>query len=89
MNRGRHTVTWIDRDREPQVAPNPRFPHGIDLPPAFPERPFCKVPLPYPAKRLGYYVVDCKTCVLSVIITTAGRPDDPRSASINCEALRQ
>lgn len=89
MNRGRHTINWIDREREPQVAPNPRFPDGIDIPPQYPERPFCKVSLPYPAKRIGHYIVDCKTCRLSVIITTAGRRDDPRSVALNCKDILQ
>lgn len=82
---GKHTITWIDREREPQVAPNPRFPHGVDIPPVFPEQPFCTVNLPYPAKRCGLYVIDCAKCGLSVLVTTAGRPDDPRSAAINCK----
>lgn len=85
----KHTITWLDREREPQVAPNPAFPHGIDIPPAWPERPFCVVQLPYPAKRVGLYVINCTRCGVSVGVTTAGRPDDPRSAAINCKETVQ
>lgn len=79
------TIEWLDREREPKVAPNPAFPKGIDIPPAYPEQPWCKVDLPYPAKRVGLYVITCHDCGLRVAVTTAGRPDDPRSAKINCK----
>jgi hypothetical protein len=72
----KHSITWIDR---------PAFPDGIDIPPQFPERASCKVLLPYPAKRIGLYVVNCHRCGVSVACTTAGRPDDPRSMTINCK----
>jgi hypothetical protein len=83
------TIEWLDREREPKVAPNPAFPHGVDIPPAFPERAACKVLLPYPARRVGLYVISCHDCGLRVAVTTAGRPDDPRSATINCKERLQ
>lgn len=85
----KHTITWLDREREPKVAPNPEFPEGIDIPPQYPERTWCKVNLPYPAKRIGLYVIHCIECGVSVGVTTAGRPDDPRSVTINCKERRQ
>jgi hypothetical protein len=27
-----HEITWHDAGREPQCAPNPSYPHGIDVP---------------------------------------------------------
>lgn len=80
-----HTIGWIDRGREPQVKPNPAFPDGIDLDPG--ERPACKVALPYPAKRAGFYVVRCEICDTTTVVTAAGRPDDPRSIMLPCDPV--
>jgi hypothetical protein len=41
--------------------------------------------LPYPAKRIGHYRIECELCGLRVACTTAGRPDDPRSIRIACK----
>lgn len=79
-----HTVEWIDQGHWPQVKPNPAYPDGKDLDSG--ERPACKVALPYPAKRIGYYFVECDTCKANALITTAGRPDDPRSVMLPCKA---
>lgn len=76
------TINWIDRGREPTQPPNPKFPDGIDIDTG--HRPACKVTLPYPAKRCGLYVVECSKCGNRSAITTAGRPDDPRSVMLEC-----
>jgi hypothetical protein len=81
---GRFEITWHDRGREPTQPPNPAYPDGIDLDVTAGAMPVCQVPLPYPAKRIGYYTVFCKTCRYSVACTTAGRPDDPRSIKLPC-----
>ena len=79
------TIYWIDSGREPQCAPNPAFPNGVDLD-FYSKRVVqtCKVPLPYPARRCGAYAVRCLLCGYSVYVTTAGRPDDPRSVVLPC-----
>lgn len=76
-------IEWIDREREPQCAPNPKHPNGIDVDMSG-GGPSCYTELPYPAKRCGVYVVECEKCGLRVGITTAGRADDPRSAKLGC-----
>lgn len=78
------TVTWEDHGREPTCKPDPRYPDGIDLSVCSPGEPSCTVPLPYPAKRCGVFFVRCTLCDFSVGLTTAGRPDDPRSIKIPC-----
>jgi len=78
-----HIVQWIDNGREPQCPPNPLYPTGIDLDLAD-GKSSCLVQLPYPAKRCGVYVVGCLNCGLRIGVTTAGRPDDPRSVRIAC-----
>ncbi len=80
------TVKWIDRHREPQCEPDPAYPHGIDLD-CSGGSPGCKVDLPYPARRCGYYFVECNLCKMNVLITTAGRPDDPRSVKLPCKSI--
>lgn len=80
-------IEWVDRGHEPQCPSDARYPTGIDIkfvPPDRADGPTCTRPLPYPAKRIGYYVVHCRTCDQRIIITTAGRPDDPRSLQLAC-----
>jgi hypothetical protein len=80
-------VEWVDDHREPRHPPNPRYPDGIDLDIAGPsEAPSCFTYLrPYPTPRCGYFVVSCETCGLKAIVSTAGRPDDPRSLRVRCK----
>jgi hypothetical protein len=80
-------VAWQDRHREPQDKPDPAYPEGVDLD-ISKGATSCKVLLPYPAARCGFYVVRCTLCDFSVAITTAGRPDDPRSVTIPCAISR-
>jgi hypothetical protein len=82
---GEFKVVWIDRHREPQVAPDPEFPNGIDVDVSDGKEPSCRVDLPYPAKRCGMFYIECKRCGINAIITTAGRPDDPRSFTVACD----
>lgn len=78
-------VEWIDAKREPTVDPNPEYPNGIDVVIGDAAKKSCRVELPYPAKRCGYYRVECRVCDLRVAVSTAGRPDDPTSATFNCK----
>ena len=77
-------VTWFDGGREPQCPPDPRFPNGVDIDGAGGRHPACRVALPYPARRCGQYLIRCSLCGLTAAITTAGRPDDPRSVTVPC-----
>jgi len=81
-------ITWLDHGREPQVAPNPLFPNGKDLDVTHGAEPNCFIELPYPAKRCGLYIIHCKTCDTITGVTTAGRPDDPRSVKLPCKVLQ-
>jgi len=44
----------------------------------------CEVALPYPAQGIGSYTVRCDTCMVSVMLTVAGRPDDPARIILPC-----
>jgi hypothetical protein len=83
-----HRIQWIDGKAEPKNPPNPRYPLGIDLDMSKGADRSCQVTLPYPAKRIGYYDVECTDCGIRVAISTAGRADDPRSAKIACKGAR-
>lgn len=76
-------IEWIDSGREPQRSPNPEYPNGMDIQLAEGVSG-CLVKLPYPAKRCGAYVIECKRCGAYAAVSTAGRPDDPRSIELPC-----
>lgn len=81
-------VTWHDAGREPKNAPNPAYPNGIDLDASGGAVATCSERLPYPAKRCGQYLIECETCGQRIIVTTAGRPDDPRSIKLACKLVK-
>jgi hypothetical protein len=78
-------IKWFDRGRDSVCPPNPNYPNGIDVEEHGSEAG-CKAELPYPAKRCGLYIVRCTLCGCVTVITTAGRPDDPRSVKLGCKA---
>lgn len=84
-----HKITWVDAGAEPKNPPNPKYPEGIDLDMSRGAERSCQIALPYPAKRIGYYAIECDQCGLTVAISTAGRPDDPRSARLACKGAGQ
>lgn len=78
------SVYWIDHNRDPQCAPDPNYPNGKAIDISVPGSPSCAADLPYPARRCGVYVIECRQCGFKIGLTTAGRPDDPRSIRIPC-----
>lgn len=82
-------IEWIDGGREPKCPPNPAHPNGIDIDASGGAEAACGAELrPYPAPRCGHFLVTCETCGQSMAITTAGRPDDPRSVKIACHLVK-
>jgi hypothetical protein len=79
-------VSWVDRGFEPTCEPDPRFPNGVDLDLTTGQVRTCQTALPYPARRCGYFVVNCSACGLQAVVTTAGRRDDPRSIKVACKS---
>lgn len=79
------SVKWIDRFREPTQPPNPAYPSGFDADLSKGAPNSCLVDLPYPAKRCGLFSLLCEKCGYTALITTAGRPDDPRTARLPCK----
>lgn len=81
-------IEWHDTGREPKAPPNPRYPNGIDLDISSGSVEACEVDLPYPARRGGFYDVECNLCGAQVAVTTAGRADDPRTVIMSCWARK-
>jgi hypothetical protein len=77
-------VRWHDSGREPRSKPNPAYPCGIDADLSDGAAATCSLKLDYPARRCGAYTICCEDCGLFVVVTTAGRPDDPRSVKLGC-----
>ena len=88
MPGSKHRMAWFDTGQMPTVKPNPKYPDGIDLDLSKNSAVTCVVNLPYPARRIGHYVVECD-CGQSVLISTAGRRDDPRSVKLACKRVMQ
>ena len=84
-----HQIRWIDSGAEPKNPANPRYPDGIALDVSKGADRACLIMLPYPARRIGYYDIECKKCGLTVAISTAGRVDDPRSVKVACKGNRK
>lgn len=82
------SIEWRDAGREPQCPSNPKYPKGIDLDCSEGAPQNCVVQLPYPAKRCGAYVAQCRICGYRVAATTAGRADDPRTIKVACKNIR-
>lgn len=86
MGKPRHTVTWHDAGLEPRMQPDPRYPDGVHLDISRGAPRACTVNLqPYPAPRIGKFVVECTRCGYKAVVTTAGRRDDPRSVRLPCK----
>ena len=78
-------VTFLSHSRQSRSAPDPLFPDGIDID-LSKGQPSCMVALPYPAECCGAWLIVCRTCRQNYVLTAAGRPDDPRTVRLPCEA---
>ena len=81
-------VEFIDSGREPQCAPHPAYPDGLDIDASNGAEATCTVNIPYPAPRCGVMIVKCAKCGLHIGLTVAGRPDDPKSVKLGCLQTR-
>lgn len=85
-NRKQFVINAINRRGPPQCPANPAYPDGIDVGADRTKAgPSCKADLPYPAPERLVWMVRCKRCGFSAAVTAAGRPDDPRSVTMNCK----
>lgn len=78
-------IVWLSEKRLAQHPPNPDYPTGIALDLAPEKGPACLAELPYPAPCVGTWSIICQTCRRSIMVTAAGRADDPVSVRIGCD----
>lgn len=67
-----------------QCPSNPDFPDGISLDGTEGGEPSCTAKLPYPAPECGMWLIHCNLCLMNVLVTAAGRRDDPVSIKMPC-----
>jgi len=78
-------VEWIDSGRTAKDKPNPAFPDGRHVGPVGTPMKHCVVPLRRALdKRIGCHRIVCDRCGQTVLVTAAGRPDDPISCTLIC-----
>jgi hypothetical protein len=81
-----HLIEFIKSGRGKARSPaNPSLPRGIVVDMSKRATPSCTVDLPYPAPECGQFHVRCTLCNLSLIVSAAGRPDDPTQVIIACK----
>lgn len=83
VNAPTHDVKFVASGRgKAQCPADPRYPEGVDV--LVPGDPHCVVKIPCPAPECGHWVVTCRACRVQVLMTAAGRPDDPRQLTLPC-----
>jgi hypothetical protein len=69
-----------------RCPPDPRYPEGFVLKADVPNGvPCCTFYLPYPAPECGWFKVECEKCGINILVSVAGRPDDPLAVILPCE----
>jgi len=83
------TVKFIPSGRgKAQCPPDPDYPNGVEVNLATPsDTSRCRFDLPYPAPETGMFEVHCDHCGLTILVTAAGRPDDPTSITVPCKEM--
>lgn len=79
------SVEWLSKGRKARCAPDPDYPDGKNLDLSLGATKSCKFDLPYPAPECGVFLIRCEDCGLTVGVTAAGRPDDPKSIRVTCK----
>lgn len=77
-------IQWHDLETKSENPANPTYPNGIAIDAANGAILTCVVRFEYPAKGCGQYMVGCRICGATAIVTTAGRADDPTSIRLPC-----
>lgn len=78
-------ATFYGSGRKPQCPPNPAYPNGMPVDISEGATRNCSVELTHPTASIGKWLVECPICGLTVLVTAAGRIDDPSSVKIACK----
>jgi hypothetical protein len=84
MGSARFSIDWSDAHREPTYPADPAYPNGHAMDVALDAPQACRAELPYPAARIGTWIVHCRVCGYRIALATTGRSDDPRSVRVPC-----
>lgn len=81
-----HSVKFCPSGRgKAQCPANPDYPNGRFMDCASKALPSCNIGIPYPAPECGVWHISCARCGISILVTAAGRADDPRGLTVNCK----
>jgi len=81
-------ITFVPSGRgKAQCPSNPEYPDGVNIHAEKADEACCLVELPYPAPECGVFHVHCGRCDLTVVVTAAGRADDPRTLTMPCREV--
>jgi hypothetical protein len=82
----KHQIEFVPNGRgKARNPPDPHYPKGVDVDLTLGKSPSCLVKLPYPAPECGHFLIRCSLCDFSVVLTAAGRVDDPVQVEMPCE----
>jgi hypothetical protein len=83
-------ISFASENRKAVCQSDPMFPNGkdFDLTNGVAIRMACLVELPYPAKCCGKWILRCRDCGFTAVITAAGRRDDPRKVTLPCKEYK-
>jgi hypothetical protein len=82
---GRHEVTWHGSGKGARMPSDPRYPAGTVVDRGGVLQRKCKVRLRYPAPEVGFHEIVCLKCRNRVLVTAAGRRDDPHTVMVPCK----
>jgi hypothetical protein len=82
------SIRWVKRGDKARSPANPAYPAGVVVDVTNGQKPFCTMPLLYPARCVGTWFLTCNICGLTAAVTAAGRADDPREVRLACKAVR-
>jgi hypothetical protein len=89
-NLEKHEVVFISAKRgKAKCQPDPNFPNGMIAEARIPGLAHCYVKIPYPSPEIGWVHIRCKECDVTMLLTVAGRADDPVAAAVTCDKDRQ
>jgi hypothetical protein len=80
----RFAIDWVNALRDAHFPADPLYPNGHAMDVALDAPRACRAELPYPAARVGIYIVHCRVCDYRIALATAGRCDDPCSVRVPC-----
>jgi hypothetical protein len=77
-------IKFLSANRVAKLPPNEDFPYGVVIDLSVGASKSCTVNIPYPAPCCGVMQIDCDKCGNRIVVTVAGRADDPHTVKMAC-----